>query len=304
MDDLKRMAVFAAVVRLRSMSGAARHLGMSTSAVSQQVRALERGGGVTLLHRSTRKLTLTDAGERFYAECAAMVEAAERAQLQLSASREAPSGELRLSATVGFARHIAPALADLLAQHPALRLRLLVDDAHIDLIESRIDLALRFGRLPDSSWVARRLCTFDVWLCAAPDYLARHGAPAQPEALLSHQWLGFARDAPGLQFELQGPQGQQRALRVEPRITSNNQLSLQQMCEAGLGLAVMGSLDVHDALQEGRLQRVLPEWQVRPMDVWAVTPQRDAQPAKVRHAVEALSAYLRGLPGTRDQAVG
>jgi len=185
-----------------------------------------------------------------------------------------------------------------------LRLRLLVDDAHIDLIESRIDLALRFGRLPDSSWVARRLCTFDVWLCAAPDYLARHGAPEQPEALLSHQWLGFARDAPGLQFELQGPQGQQRALRVEPRITSNNQLSLQQMCEAGLGLAVMGSLDVHDALQEGRLQRVLPEWQVRPMDVWAVTPQRDAQPAKVRHAVEALSAYLRGLPGTRDQAVG
>jgi len=304
MDDLKRMAVFAAVVRLRSMSGAARHLGMSTSAVSQQVRALERGGGVTLLHRSTRKLTLTDAGERFYAECAAMVEAAERAQLQLSASREAPSGELRLSATVGFARHIAPALADLLAQHPALRLRLLVDDAHIDLIESRIDLALRFGRLPDSSWVARRLCTFDVWLCAAPDYLARHRAPEQPEALLSHQWLGFARDAPGLQFELQGPQGQQRALRVEPRITSNNQLSLQQMCEAGLGLAVMGSLDVHDALQEGRLQRVLPEWQVRPMDVWAVTPQRDAQPAKVRHAVEALSAYLRGLPGTRDQAVG
>ena len=305
MDDLKRMAVFAAVVRLRSMSGAARQLGMSTSAVSQQVRALERGGGVTLLHRSTRKLTLTDAGERFYAECAAMVEAAERAQLQLSASREAPSGELRLSATVGFARHIAPALASVLASHPALRLRLLVDDAHIDLIESRIDLALRFGRLPDSSWVARRLCSFGVWLCASPAYLDQHGSPDQPEQLLSHQWLGFARDTSGLQLELQGPQGQQRAMRVEPRITSNNQLSLQQMCEAGLGVAAMGTLDVHDALQAGRLVRVLPDWQLRPMDVWAVTPQRDAQPAKVRHAIEALAAYTRGLPGTLgDQAVG
>src|SRR5215831_4819005 len=124
MDDLRRMAIFAAVVEQRSMSAAARALEMSTSAVSQQVRQLERDGGVTLLHRTTRRLTLTEAGERYYAECAAMVAAARRAQAQLAQSRDAPSGELRLSATVGFARYVAPALGGLLAAHPALTLKL------------------------------------------------------------------------------------------------------------------------------------------------------------------------------------
>ena len=151
MEDLKRMAVFAAVVQHGSMSGAARALGMSTSAVSQQVRKLESDGGVTLLHRSTRKLALTEAGQRYHARCAAMWAAAEQARAELAASRDAPSGELRMSATVGFARHIAPALGELLAAHPALRLRLLVDDSTIDLINARIDLAVRYGRLADST---------------------------------------------------------------------------------------------------------------------------------------------------------
>ena len=156
MDDLKRMAVFAAVVQHGSMSGAARALGMSTSAVSQQVRKLESDGGVTLLHRSTRKLALTDAGQRYHAGCAAMCAAAEQARAELAASRDAPSGELRLSATVGFARHVAPALGALLAEHPALRLRLLVDDAPIDLINTRIDLAVRFGK--KSGEVTKKTC--------------------------------------------------------------------------------------------------------------------------------------------------
>lgn len=197
MEDLKRMAVFAAVVQHGSMSGAARALGMSTSAVSQQVRKLESDGGVTLLHRSTRKLALTEAGQRYHARCAAMWAAAEQARAELAASRDAPSGELRLSATVGFARHIAPALGELLAAHPALRLRLLVDDSPIDLINARIDLAVRFGRLSDSTWAARRLCGMQWYLAASPQWLATHGAPRDPDALLTHSWLGFAREGVG-----------------------------------------------------------------------------------------------------------
>ena len=295
MDDLRRMAIFAAVVEQRSMSAAARALHMSTSAISQQVRALERSGGVTLLHRTTRKLALTDAGERFYAECAGMVAAARRAQAQLALSRDAPSGELRLSATVGFARHIAPALGGLLAANPALTLKLLVDDARIDLIESRIDLGLRFGALADSSWVARRLCSFELLLCAAPAYLQRHGTPQRPEELLAHQWLALAREGNAMTLGLHN--GQSHTLRLEARITSNNQLSLQQMCAAGLGLARLARVDVDDDLRGGRLVTVLPAWTQEPLPVWAVTPQRDAQPAKVRHAVEALHAYLLTLPG-------
>lgn len=299
MDDLKRMAVFASVVQHGSMSGAARALGMSPSAVSQQVRLLEREGGVTLLHRSTRQLALTEAGQRVHAQCAAMCAAADQARAELAASREAPSGELRLSATVGFARHVAPALGPLLAAHPSLHLRLLVDDAPIDLINARIDLAVRFGRLADSTWAARRLGTLEWWLCASPEWLVQHGQPESPDALLAHTWLGFAREGNGLMLDLQGPDGATRSLRVEPRIVSNNQLSIQQMCEAGLGLALLGSLDVQDALQAGRLVRLLPQWGLGTLGIWAVTPQRDAQPAKVRQAIEALHRYLITLPGVR-----
>jgi DNA-binding transcriptional LysR family regulator len=297
MDALRRMAVFACVVEHRSMSAAARVLAMSTSAVSQQVRQLERESGVTLLHRSTRKLALTAAGERLYGDCAAMVAAARRAQQQLVQSRDAPSGELRLSAPVGFARHVAPALGGVLAAHPALTLKVLVDDAHIDLIQSRIDLAVRFGRLPDSTWVARRLCAFELLLCASPAWLAAHGEPRGADDLLAAEWLAYARDGNVMELPLTGPQREARVLRIEARITSNNQLSLQQMCVAGLGLARLAHVDVVDDLAAGRLVPVLPQWQSRPLDVWAATPQRDTQPAKVRVAIEALQAYLSRLQG-------
>ncbi len=298
MDDFRRMAVFAAVVRQGSMSAAARTLGMSTSAVSQQVRLLEQASGVTLLHRSTRKITLTDAGARFAEHCHAMVHAATQAREQLVQAHDAPTGELRLSAPVGFARHVAPALAPLLADHTRLNLRLLVDDAMIDLIDARIDLALRAGRLPDSSWVAQRLCTFEWVLCASPDYLRRHGAPATPADLSRHQWLVGSRDGTVLQFDLHGPAGERETLRVEARIASNNQITLEHLCAAGLGIAVLTHPDAHEALQTGRVQRVLPEWQLEGIPVWAVTPQRGNQPAKVRHAIAALQRYFAAAPGT------
>jgi DNA-binding transcriptional LysR family regulator len=297
MDDLRRMAIFAAVVEHRSMSAAARALGTSPSAISQQVRQLERSGGVTLLHRTTRKLTLTPAGERFHADCAAMVSAARRAQAQLALSRDAPTGELRLSAPVGFARHVAPALGALLAGHPTLTLQLLVDDAPIDLVTARIDLAMRFGQLPDSSWVARRLGGFEMLLCAAPAYLQRQGTPARPDDLVAHQWLAFERKGNAVPLALTDAEGRAVQLQAQARIGSNNQLSLQQMCVAGLGLARLARVDVDDDLRSGRLVPLLASWQLAPLDVWAVTPQRHAQPAKVRHAVQALQDYLLTLPG-------
>src|SRR6201747_2373885 len=189
MDDLKPLAVFAEVVDAGSMSAAARRLGMSPSAVSQTIRALEQQGGVTLLHRSTRKLALTDAGERYYPHCRRMLEAARAATASLQQARARPRGGLGVSAPVGFAGHVAPALAPLLDAAPQLRLRLLVDDAMIDLIDARIDVAIRIGRLADSTWIARRLCEFDPILCASPDYLARAGTPTTPQQLPAHQWL-------------------------------------------------------------------------------------------------------------------
>jgi DNA-binding transcriptional LysR family regulator len=331
MDDLKPLAVFAEVVDAGSMSAAARRLGMSPSAVSQTIRALEQQGGVTLLHRSTRKLALTEAGERYYPHCQRMLEAARAAAQSLQLAREAPTGELRLSAPVGFANHLAPALAPLLAQAPQLRLRLLVDDAMIDLIDARIDVAIRVGRLADSSWIARRLCDFEMILCASPEYLERHGAPVTPQQLPAHQWLAFGRETPvegahdgfvaagnasltgaarsvgrgalassqpaTMPLDMHAASGERHRIHVQARIASNNQISLQQMCEHGLGLARLAHADVAPALARGALVRVMAQWQFAAMPVWAVTPRRDeAEAAKVRGAMDCLRRYFASLP--------
>jgi DNA-binding transcriptional LysR family regulator len=336
MDDLKPLAVFAEVVDAGSMSGAARRLGMSPSAVSQTIRALEQHGGVTLLHRSTRKLALTEAGERYYPHCQRLLEAARAAAQSLQHAREAPTGELRVSAPVGFANHLAPALAPFLAEAPQLRLRLLVDDAMIDLIDARIDVAIRVGRLADSSWVARRLCDFDMILCASPEYLERHGTPASPQQLPAHHWLAFGREtpvefphdgfaAPGnaslggargagrgafassqpatMPLDMHDAAGERHRIHVQARIASNNQLSLQHLCEHGLGLARLAHADVAPALARGALVRVLPQWRFAPMPVWAVTPRRDeAEAAKVRGAVDYLRRYFAALPAAAAAA--
>lgn len=308
MEDLKRMAIFANVVEQGSMSAAARLLDMSPSAVSQQMRQLERSAGVTLLHRTTRQLTLTNAGQRYYAQCATLCEAARRAQAELAAERQQPSGELRLSAPVGFAPHAAPALGEWLNGHPQLRLRLLVDDAPIDLVQARVDLALRFGKQSDSSWVARHLGTSPTVLCAAPQWLEiwnqRAGRPLQalpghPSELATAEWLQQSHaEHPQLSEEWRHePSDERFSLQALPRMVSNHRGSVQHLCEAGLGVAQLTLFDVVQPLREGRLLRLLPDWEMGLLDLWAVTPERDALPAKVRQALERLRDYFSHLPG-------
>jgi DNA-binding transcriptional LysR family regulator len=215
-----------------------------------------------------------------------MVAAAEAAQAQLQLLRDAPEGELRIAMTVGFGRRLGPALAPLLSAHPGLKLHLQVEDGFTDLVAHRIDLAIRFGRLPDSAWVAQPLGTLHTSLYAAPAYLAQRGVPATPEALQAADWLMLQdgtdqpRRLPGTTFS------------VQPRYASNNQLTLQQLCEAGLGLAALGDEDVAEAVAAGRLLRVDSDLALPELPVWALTPQRDAQPAKVRHAIAALKSHL------------
>lgn len=308
MDEFKHYAIFAATVAAGSMSAAARRLHMTPSAVSQAIRALETHAGIALLHRSTRKLTLTEAGARCYPHCRALLDAAGAADAALEMARDAPSGELRVAAPVGFAAHIAPALAPLLAQSPGLSLRLLVDDAMIDLIEERIDIAIRVGQLADSSLVARPLCRLEMIVCAAPAYLERHGAPAAPRELAAHHWLAGARETaaaptgpdgmPLLALEMFEADGRAaQSVQVGVRIASNNQLSLQTMCEQGLGLARLGHADALPALRRGALVRLLPQWRFTPWPVSAVTRRRDGEPVKVRAALQALQGYFAALEG-------
>jgi DNA-binding transcriptional LysR family regulator len=295
MNDLKSYVVFAETVSAGSMSAAARRLGMSASAVSQTIRALEHTTGVTLLHRSTRKLALTEAGERCYPHCLRLIEAASAAQNSLVQARHAPVGELRIAAPVGFAVHLTPALAPVLADWPQLRLRLLVDDLMIDLIDARIDIAIRIGTLPDSNWIATPLCELDVILCASPGYIEQHGTPSSLS--LAPDTSDASIDEPHrMAIEFRHLDGNHQQIQVSARIVSNNMLTVQQMCEQGMGLARLGLAEVLPALKRGALVRVLPEWRLASMPVTALSARRSTQPAKVRLAMQALRRYFASFP--------
>lgn len=304
MNDLKSYAVFAEVVASGSMSAAARRLGLTPSAVSQIISGLERQAGVTLLRRSTRRLALTEAGERCYPHCLRLLEAGGAAAASLEQARDAPGGELRIAAPLGFGTHVAPALAPVLAEWPQLRLSLIVDDALIDLVESRIDIALRVGELPDSRWVGRKLCDLETLLCASPAYLERHGIPESAADLERHHWLALARDVaasaaaslPTFSLELTDGSGRRERLTLPARITTSNQIALRQMCEQGIGIAHLFHADVRPALERGLLIRVLPKMRLPSHVLTLLTAGRGAGPAKVRVAVAALKSYFSSRP--------
>ncbi|KJU76360.1 LysR family transcriptional regulator [Ectopseudomonas oleovorans] len=285
MEQLKRMALFATVVQKGSMVAAAEAMGMTASAVSQQIRRLEEATGVTLLHRTTRKLTLSEAGAQFYESCRQIVELAEQAEQRLAEQRDAPVGELRVAAPVGFSGPLlSEALAPLLSAYPGLSLSLFFHDEQIDLIESRIDLAIRVV-------VARYVTDWRMILCAAPAYLARVGLPIEPSQLLKLDWIGLHLER-SQHLTLLGPGGVQQRLRLETRISCNNILAARQFTLAGMGVSLQPEPEVRELLARGELLPLLSDWQLEPIGLHIVTPRRDAQPAKVRYAIEALRRHL------------
>ncbi len=291
LDQLKRMAVFAEVVAAGSLTAAARQLDMTPSAVSQHLRQLETSLGLALLHRSTRKLTLTEAGARYHGGCAAVVAAARSAEQALTLLRDEPEGELRLAAPIGFASLLAVALQPL-RSYPQLTLRLLLDDAVIDLIEARVDIALRVGSLANSSLVARKLGSMPRGLCAAPAYLHARGWPAHPQDLLQHDWLGSGGSSSFDTLELTGPQGEVVSVALSARVQATQVSALHALCVAGWGICMAVRQEDFQALADGQLVPVLPGWSLADLPVYAVTPRRGEQPAKVRHTLEALTRYF------------
>ena len=310
MNDLKLYAVFAEVVASGSMSAAARKLNMTPSAVSQIISTLERQSGVSLLRRSTRKLVLTEAGERCYPHCLRMLEARNAAAASLEHARDAPGGELKIAAPLGFGAYVAPALAPLLAEWPQLRLSLLVDDELTDLVASRIDLALRVGTLPDSSWVGRKLGDMETVLCASPAYLERWGTPQFTNELYQHHWLALMNEVqqrvtpdriddtplPTFQLPVIDENNRLEKITLAVRTTTTNQTALRQMCEQGAGIARLFYPDVRAALEQGLLIRVLPNIQLPSYSLTLLTSERNPGQAKIRMAVSALTAFFSFLP--------
>lgn len=291
--DLRRMAVLVTVVESGSMRKAARQLGLTPSAVSQQIRQLERETGVTLLRRSTRRLALTDAGEAFYEGCSAMLAAARSAHERLAELHDSITGVLSISAPVGFATvHLTRALLPLLQSHRELSLRLVATDDQLDVLKERIDIAITIGTPPlASSLVRRHLADWDNVLVASPSYLSTRGKPHTVDDLARHDFIAL----PGWHHPadvLSGPNGERYRLQVTPRVTSNNQNTIRQLALAGVGLSFHVAPEIAGELAEGRLVRVLPKWSTPALSVDALMAPRTTQPAKVRAAVDALKIYL------------
>jgi DNA-binding transcriptional LysR family regulator len=309
MQDLRQLVVFAETVSRGSMSAAAKRLGMTPSAVSQTIKALERQSAVTLLHRSTRKLTLTEDGKQCYFHCLQLMASWKAATDSLTQARDAPTGELRIAAPLGLGPRIAPALASVLSTWPQLRLRLLVSDEMVDLIDARVDLAIRIGTMADSGWTAQKLCDLETIMCASPAYLARNGTPDSPQDLSDHQWIALERQVdaarsvdssdgatPVIPVTLFGERRMKQTVHVGVRVVSTTQPAIQQMCEEGLGIARLSYIEVLSSLKHHSLVHVLPKWTFPALPVTLVTPRKDGQPAKVRAAVDALRSYFRDLP--------
>lgn len=300
-DRLKRMAVFARVIELGSMTAAACELGMTASAVSQQVRQLEAETGVVLLHRSTRKLTASEAGRTYYENCAAMLLAAQSAEQRLADLRDEPHGELRIAFPVGFSAHLAAALAPLLRIHPRLSLRLFAEDRQIDLITERIDLAIRVGTLRDSTLVARRLSEWRHLLVCAPSYAERASLPQTPNDLALHSVLALSVLNQPEFIELYHENEAPRRVRVSGPVIGNSAEALKHMMLEGLGIMRIPAPDAVPLIAAGRALHVLPDWSMAPLGIYALTIQRDSQPAKVQQAIAAIRDYLSAAqPGRAE----
>ncbi|TNI66546.1 LysR family transcriptional regulator [Aeromonas media] len=290
MDQLRRYAIFAAVVEAGTMTGAAKALGMTPSAVSQHIGQLESLLGLTLLYRSTRRLSLTEAGEVVWQGCQSLQQTLNQTELRLSEVRDSLLGEVRITAPVGMAgQPLALALSPLLQAHPGLCIQIIADDEKRDLIAERIDVALRVGSLPDSTLVARKLGQTRMLLCAAPAYLARKGTPRTPADLATHDWL--SGDMLGSGLLLLDERGGEHRVRFKPRVLCNNVLPLRQFTLAGQGISLQPEGEVGEDLAQGRLLALLPGFRVPPMEIHAITPQREI-PEKVRRVITALRSHF------------
>ena len=290
MEQLKRYAIFAAVVEAGSMTGAAKALGMTPSAVSQHISQLESLLGLTLLHRSTRRLSLTEAGEVVWQGCQSLQQTLNDTELRLSEVRDSLLGEVRITAPVGMAgQPLARALSPLLQAPPGLGIQIIADDEKRDLIKDRIDVALRVGTLEDSTLVARRLGQTRMLLCASPAYLARKGTPRSPADLLAHDWL--ASDMLGGGILLLDEKGEAHKIKPKPRVLCNNVLPLRQFTLAGQGISLQPEGEIEEDIATGRLLVLLPGFLAPPMEIHAITPQREI-PEKVRRVISALRSHF------------
>ncbi|EPD5554185.1 LysR family transcriptional regulator [Acinetobacter baumannii] len=306
LDQLRAMGVFACVVEKSSFSGAARELGITTSAVSQQIRSLENEMDVILLHRSTRKLSLTEAGQAFFSSCQEMLAAAERGKIRINELRDDLIGDLRIATTPDLAvQHIIPALSHWMSAHRGLSVHFEVGHRYIDLIEERIDIAVRMSSTAvDESDSVIPMAFVDQILVASPSYLNQTSPILHPNDLNNHELLSINAMNDSRSFNFQHAKtGEKLNIEMASRLQSNNLQVAKALCQQGHGIARILYLDAQKELKNGSLIEILPDWKLPAFTLYAEIAKHDQQPMKIQRCVEALKQYFSQLAGGRAMQI-
>jgi DNA-binding transcriptional LysR family regulator len=292
--DLLDVSLFARAALLSNLSAAGREFGLSPAVASARIANLERTLGARLLHRTTRRISLTQEGEVFIVRAAALLDAAAAARASVGRGLAEPQGRLRVTMPSSFGRqHVSPAIAGFLRRYPGVSLDLRLSDQVVDLIDAGIDIAIRIGALKDSSLVARRLAVNRRVICCSPAYLATHGAPLHPSDLTRHECviLSDQRD-----WSFSTPAGP-LTVRVNGRLATDNGEVIRDALVAGFGIALKSSWDVAPYLRSGELVTVLDAYPLADtVAIWAVYPSRAFVPPKTHAFIDFLTAHFGDPP--------
>ena len=297
MQNLTDIAVFVKVVELSSFTAAADALDMSQPVVSKAVTRLEEKLGARLLNRTTRRLSLTEAGSELYARSVRALAEIENAELEVARFQTEPRGTLRVSAPMSFSiLHLGPVIQNFLDRFPGVTLELSLDDRQVDLIEEGFDLAIRIGRLQDSNLIARKIAPCRQVLCASPGYIAKRGAPERPEDLLEHSCIIYSLLSAPREWRFTGPDGEIHTVPINGALQSNNGLVNRAAAICGVGITLLPTFYLGEQLRSGELKPVLCKFKPQELAAYAVYPQRRNLMPKVRAFVDFLVATFGPEP--------
>jgi DNA-binding transcriptional LysR family regulator len=289
MDTLESMAIFVRVVERGSFSAVAREIGLSQPTISKQISALEKRLGGRLFARSTRQLSMTDEGQRYYQQCRSILAAVENAEHTFHSGQERIAGSLRIGSSGSFGRiQIASRLRGFLELYPEVSVDLQLNDENVDLVSAGIDVAVRIGELKDSSLIARQIGLTRRRVFAAPNYLDRHGVPSTPTDLTDHNCLVFNQLEHFASWRFEH-NGRWNSVQVSGNVRSNNSEAVRQMVLNGLGVSLSPLWLFRQDLREGRVVELLEKYSPASLPIHAVTPPDRKQSARVR----AFTDYLR-----------
>jgi len=289
LDDLNLLRTFVAVAELGSFTAAAERLDMARPQVSLQVRKLESALGVSLFNRTTRRVALTDAGQRLFDRCGPLLQGVHDAVHQVGSAGQALRGRLRIGASVEHAVQVlAPVVASFAQRHPDVRVELVVTDKVQDLVAEGIDVAVRVGWMRDTSSKVAKLGDFEQGVLASADYLARHGRPQTPEDLAKHRWVALTLLPSPLTWTF-SKAGRAVTVRMSPTLRTDSAVALRSLLVHGAGLSVASLMHVHNEVRSGSLVRILKDWSLPGGVVHAVFPPG----AQVVPAARAFIGMLR-----------